>query len=163
VHCYYAEANTLRLKDIALFRIGDIMNHDTINGRNLASLLAEIKDEVWDFLETRIIMLKTELSEKSRNLKTAALLLVTAGLLLMTAGLLMTAALVSLIAAAFPDSTYRWFFALIIVGLLWSIFAALTAYFARRQLQLKGILPRRTIEVLKNDEIWVRTEIRSHL
>jgi uncharacterized membrane protein YqjE len=139
------------------------MNHDTINGRNLASLLAEIKDEVWDFLETRIIMLKTELSEKSRNLKTAALLVATAGLLLITGTLLMTAALVSLIAGAFPDNTYRWFFALIIVGILWSIFAGLAAYFARRQLQLKGILPRRTIEVLKNDEIWVKTEVRSRL
>ena len=161
--CYYVEANALRQNEIALLRIGDIMNHDTINGRNLASLLAEIKDEVWDFLETRIIMLKTELSEKSRNLKTAALLVATAGLLLITGTLLMTAALVSLIAGAFPDNTYRWFFALIIVGILWSIFAGLAAYFARRQLQLKGILPRRTIEVLKNDEIWVKTEVRSRL
>lgn len=138
------------------------MNHATSNGRNLASLLAEIKDEIWDFFETRYTMLTTELKEKSRDLKRAAILAVSAGLLLITAYLLITFALVGLVVAAFPASSYRWFYAFIAVGILWSIFGAIAAYFAKRELELRGILPKRTIEILKGDKVWVEAEVRNH-
>ena len=140
------------------------MNHETAtNGRNLASLLAEIKDEIRDFLQTRFTMLKAELQEKSKNLKTAAILAVSAILVLSTAYMLLTLALVALIMAAFPASAYRWFFAFLAVGVFWSIFGAIAAYFAKRELELRGILPKRTIEVLKGDKVWVQTEVKSQI
>jgi uncharacterized membrane protein YqjE len=140
------------------------MNHyTTANGRNLADLLAEIKDEIRDFLQTRISMLKAELREKSKNLKTAAILAISGILMLVTAYALLTLALVSLIMAAWPNSTYRWFFAFLAVGVLWSIFGAIAAYFAKRELELRGILPKRTIEVLKGDKVWVQTEVKNHI
>ena len=135
----------------------------TTNGRNLTSLLAEIRDEISDFLQTRISMLKTELREKSSNLKTAALLAATGVLLLSTAYLLITLALVGLVVLAFPNSPYRWFLAFLIVGLLWTVFGGIAAYFAKRELELRGLLPRRTIEVLKGDKIWVETEVKNQI
>jgi uncharacterized membrane protein YqjE len=140
------------------------MNYDTTtNGRNLASLLAEIKDEIRDFLQTRFTMLKAELQEKSKNLKTAVILAVSGILLLTTAYMLLTLALVGLIMAAFPASAYRWFFAFLAVGVFWSIFGAIAAYFAKRELELRGILPKRTIEVLKGDKAWVQTEVKNQI
>ena len=140
------------------------MSYDaTTNGRNLASLLAEIKDEIRDFLQTRFTMLKAELQEKFKNLKTALILAVSGILLLTTAYMLLTLALVGLIMAAFPASAYRWFFAFLAVGVLWSIFGAIAAYFAKRELELRGILPKRTIEVLKGDKAWVQTEVRNQI
>ncbi len=140
------------------------MNHETTsNGRNLASLLAEIKDEIRDFLQTRIMMLKAELQEKAKNLKAAAVLAIIGTLLLATAYLLFTLALVGLIVAAFPASAYRWFFAFLAVAFLWSIFGAMAAYFAKRELELRGILPKRTIEVLKGDKMWVQTEVKNQV
>ncbi|HEV2398408.1 MAG TPA: phage holin family protein [Candidatus Sulfotelmatobacter sp.] len=142
------------------------MHYDTTtttNGRNIASLLAEIKDEIRDFLQTRIAILKTELKEKSQNLKTAAILAVSGLLLLTTAYMLLTLALVGLVVAAFPTSAYRWFFAFLAVGILWSILGGIAAYFAKRELELKGLLPKRTIEVLKGDKVWVQTEVKSQI
>ena len=140
------------------------MSYDaTTNGRNLASLLAEIKDEIWDFLQTRFTMLKAELQEKFKNLKTALILAVSGILLLTTAYMLLTLALVGLIMAAFPASAYRWFFAFLAVGVFWSIFGAIAAYFAKRELELRGILPKRTIEVLKGDKAWVQTEVKNQI
>jgi uncharacterized membrane protein YqjE len=140
------------------------MHYDTTtNGRNLASLLAEIKDEIRDFFQTRIAMLKTELQEKSRNLKTAAILAVSGLLLLITAYMLITLALVGLVAAAFPNSAFRWFFAFLAVGILWSILGGVAAYFAKRELEIKGLLPKRTIEVLKGDKVWVQTEVKNQI
>jgi len=140
------------------------MSYDaTTNGRNLASLLAEIKDEIRDFLQTRFTMLKAELQEKFKNLKTALILAVSGILLLTTAYMLLTLALVGLIMAAFPASAYRWFFAFLAVGVFWSIFGAIAAYFAKRELELRGILPKRTIEVLKGDKAWVQTEVKNQI
>ena len=140
------------------------MNHETTtNGRNLADLLAEIKNEIRDFLQTRIAMLKTELREKSKNLKTAMVLAISGLLLLTTAYLLFTLALVGLILAAFPASVYRWFFAFLAVAVLWTIVGAIAAYFAKRELELRGILPKRTIAVLKGDKVWVQTEVKNQI
>ena len=140
------------------------MNHETaVNSKNLADLLTEIKDEILDFLQTRVTMLKVELEEKSKNLKTAAILAVIGILMLTTAYMLFTLALVSAIMAAFPNTAYRWFLAFLAVGVFWSIFGALAAYFAKRELELRGILPRRTIEVLKRDKVWVQTEVKNQI
>jgi len=140
------------------------MNHDSsTNGRNFAFLFTEIKDEIMDFFQTRFTMLKAELREKSQNLKTAAILAVSGILLLMTAWLLFTLALVGLIVAAFPASAYRWFFGFLAIGVLWSIFGAIAAYFAKRELEVRGILPKRTIEVLKSDKNWVQAEVRNQI
>lgn len=140
------------------------MHYDTTtNGRNIASLLAEIKDEIRDFLQTRIAIFKTELREKSQNLKTAAILAVSGLLLLTTAYMLLTLALVGLVAAAFPTSAYRWFFAFLAVGIFWSILGGIAAYFAKRELELKGLLPKRTLEVLKGDKVWVQTEVKNQI
>lgn len=139
------------------------MHYDATNGKNLASLLSEIKDEIRDFLQTRFAILKTELQEKSKNLKTAAMLAAAGILLLSTAYLLITLALVGLVVAAFPNSPYRWFFAFLAVGVFWSIFGAIAAYFAKRELELRGLLPKRTIEVLKGDKVWVQTEVKNQI
>ncbi len=140
------------------------MNHETTtNGRNLADLLTEIKNEIRDFLQTRLAMLKTELREKSKNLKTAMVLAISGFLLLTTAYLLFTLALVGLVLAAFPATVYRWFFAFLAVAVLWTIFGVMAAYFAKRELELRGILPKRTIEVLKGDKVWVQTEVKNQI
>jgi hypothetical protein len=108
-------------------------------------------------------MLRTELREKTSTLKTAAVLGATGLLLLSTAYLLITLALVGLVVVAFPNSPYRWFFAFLIVGIFWSIFGGIAAYFAKRELEVRGLLPKRTIEVLKGDKVWVETEVKSQI
>jgi len=141
----------------------DRMSYESAHDRPFASLLAEIRDEIGDFLQIRITMLKTELREKTSNLKTAAVLGAAGLLLLSTSYLLITLALVGLIVVAFPNSSYRWFFAFLIVGVLWMIFGGMAAYFAKRELELRGLLPKRTIEVLKGDKLWVQMEVKNQI
>jgi len=139
------------------------MDYDTTDRRNLASLLSEMKDGVSDFLRTRLSMMSTELREKSKNLKTAALLAVGGLLLLSTAYVLITLALVGLVVAAFPANPYRWFFAFLAVGLFWTISGGIAAYFAKRELEIRGLLPQRTIAVLKGDKVWVEAEMKKQI
>jgi uncharacterized membrane protein YqjE len=139
------------------------MNPEVKNRRSLASILAEMKLELLDFLDTRIELLKSELQEKGKILKAAAPLGALGALLLATAYLLFTLALVSLVVVAFQDNPYRWFFAFLAVAFAWTLFGAIALYFAKRELEMKTLLPQRTIEVLKGDKIWFQAEVKNQV
>lgn len=133
------------------------------NGRRLAEILAEMRAELIEFVRTRISMLRTELSEIWKAAKVAIPLVGLATLLLGTAFLLLTGALVGLVVAAFPQSIYRWFFACIIVAFFWGVLGAAAAYFAKREFEIKNMAPKRTLEVLKADKLWIEAEVRNRL
>lgn len=126
------------------------------NERSLAELISEIKEEVKEFVQTRVSMFVAEMREKVNNSKSGA---VFAGIALMLgwAGfLLLSVALAALVAVAFWGSPYAWFFGFLIIGLLWTIMAAMLALAAVRQ--FRDVTPKRTIQVLKEDKIWLQHE-----
>ena len=136
-------------------------NHQVNNGRSVAAVLADTKEELKQFVETRIAMLKTELREKMKTLKIAAPLAAVGFVLLVTAYLLFTLALVGLVFAFLPDNAYRLCLAFLAVGVLWTILGGVAAYFAKREFELKGLMPNKTIRVLKGDKTWIQTEVNS--
>lgn len=121
----------------------------------LGDLLGEIRDEVFEFLQTRVQMLVSEVHENFVYSKKAVIYGVLAVTLLFTAYLLLTLALVGLVAVAFWGSPYAWFASFLIVGLLWSILGTMFAIAARAD--FKGLAPRRTIKVLKEDKSVLTT------
>jgi uncharacterized membrane protein YqjE len=139
------------------------MNSTVDNHRSLATIVSEIKEELKDFAQTRIEMLKREVQEKIARLKIAAPLAAAALLLLLTAYLLITLALAAAVSAAFANSPYRWFFGFGIVGLVWALLGGVAAYFAKRELELKTLAPKRTIGVLKGDKVWLQNEVKNQV
>ena len=137
------------------------MHSSVENGGTLAAIAAEMKEELKEFVQTRIEILKQELREKAARLKIAAPLVAVGLLLLGTAYLLITLSLVAAISAAFANSAYRWFFGFIIVGFAWALLGGVAAYFAKRELELKTLAPTRTIEVLKGDKVWLQREVKN--
>jgi uncharacterized membrane protein YqjE len=133
------------------------------NGRSVAQILTDMKAEFVEFVQTRITMLRAELQEKWKTAKVAIPLAILALVFLGTAYLLLTGALVGLVVAAFPQSAYRWFFAFIIVAVFWAILGAAAAYFAKREFELKSMMPKRTIEVLKGDKLWIQAEVKNRV
>jgi uncharacterized membrane protein YqjE len=139
------------------------MNNSEVNGaRSLASIVAEMKEEIRDFAETRVYMLKTELREKAAQWKIAGPLAGIGIVLVGTAYLLFTAAAVSLVAVLIGDA-FRWVLALIAVGVLWAIVGAMSLYAAKRRIQANRLVPEKTIEVLKADKVWLQKEARSQI
>jgi uncharacterized membrane protein YqjE len=130
------------------------------NGKSVAALFAEMKQELQDFVQTRVTMFKVELQEKVRVMKAAAPLAVIGATLLLTAYLLFTLALVSLVFAFLPDNAYRWCIAFAAIGVLWLILGGIAGYMAKRELEVKGLLPKRTVEVLKEDKMWIQSEVK---
>jgi uncharacterized membrane protein YqjE len=130
------------------------------NGKSIAALFAEMKQELQDFVQTRVTMFKIELQEKVRVVKAAAPLAVIGAVLLLTSYLLFTLALVALVFAFLPDNAYRWCTAFAAIGVLWLILGGIAAYMAKRELEVKGLLPKRTVEVLKEDKMWIQSEVK---
>ena len=139
------------------------MHNESANGKSLGAIVAEMKEELREFAQTRIEMFKAEVREKTKTLKIAAPLAAVGALLLATAYLLFTMAFVGLAVAFFADSPYRWFFAFAIVAVLWTLLGGIAAYFAKREFELKGLMPKKTIEVLKEDKIWIQAEAKNQL
>ena len=139
------------------------MNQHISDGRSVAVVVNDTKEELRQFLETRIAMLKTEVREKVNTLKLAAPLAAAGIVLLTTAYLLFTLTVVALVYAFLPDSAYRWCLAFLAVAVLWCIVGGVAAYFAKREFQLKGLLPTRTINILKGDKSWLQAEVKNQI
>lgn len=130
--------------------------------KSLAAIVAEMKYELKEFVETRLAMLKTELSEKAAQWKIAGPLAALGALLLSTAYLLFTLAAVALVAVLIGN-TFQWVLALLAVGVLWAVIGAMALYFAKRRIQANRLVPEKTIEVLKADKLWLQQEARNQI
>jgi uncharacterized membrane protein YqjE len=139
------------------------MNNALNADRSLAAIVSEMKEQMQELVQTRLEMFKREMQEKLGRLKIAAPLAAAAVLLLMTAYLLITIALAAAVAAAFAGSPFRWFFGFGIVGVVWALFGGAAGYFAKRELELKTLAPKRTIEVLKGDKVWLQKEVKNQV
>src|SRR3989442_13003169 len=101
-------------------------NHE----RSLGSVAAEIRDELLDFIHTRVQMFKSELQETLATFKHVMPMAVIALTFLATTYLLLTLAVVRWVAVAFWGNPYHWFFSFLIFGGLWLFVQTFPAFLA---------------------------------
>jgi len=135
-------------------------NRENHHARSLADIAVEMKQEIVDFAETRIEMLKSELRDNLSHWKIAAPLTAVTILLFGTAYLLFTGALVVLVAVLIGSTPYTWVLALLIVGALCSMGGILGLWLAKREVHAAHLVPQKTVELLKEDKAWLQQEAR---
>ncbi|HLH10188.1 MAG TPA: phage holin family protein [Terriglobales bacterium] len=131
--------------------------------RPLGSVVNEVKDEVKVFAQTRIAMLISEMRENLQTIRAAAPMMGVGLFFVISAWLVLTGALICLIWVAFAPSVYAPFLAFVIVGIFYLVVGGICTLLAYSSLQKKAIMPRRTIQVLKDDRIWFQNEARTQL
>jgi uncharacterized membrane protein YqjE len=146
---------------VADMEVKKMINHELKNGRSVSTIVSEMKEDLKEFVQTRIEMLKRELQEKLARLKIAGPLAGAALVLILTAYLLITMALAALVAAFLPANPFRWAIGFGAVGVLWGLLGLAAAYMAKRELEPKTLAPKRTISVLKGDKIWLQREVKN--
>jgi len=141
----------IKLPLVVIFPIMIIFHFGTIFGRAPGSVLA-----------CAMLVLKLVETEKRRDARAAVCFssFVLMSALLFDSGLGFTLALVALVFALLPDNAYRWCIAFAAIGALWLILGGIAAYMAKRELEVKGLLPKRTVEVLKEDKMWIQSEVK---
>ncbi len=126
------------------------------NGKTLAGVLNQVKEELKEFLDTRLQMLKGEMKQKLAMLRMVVPMLLLAVVLGATGFLLLTIALVAAIA-----TLIGWGWSFLAVGVIYLLVAGATAMLALREMKAEGVTPSRTLKVLKQDQIWLQNEARS--
>lgn len=142
--------------------IGEVPGRDHTGNhhRSLRAIVSEIREELKSFFHTRVEMIRAEFDETLAAAKVALPAMVLA-LALGTVGfLLLSVAVAVLVAEAFAGKPYAWFLGFVIVGFLWCLFGAVAAFFAYNAFRKR--FPKRTLEVLKADKLWLQSEVRSH-
>jgi uncharacterized membrane protein YqjE len=131
------------------------------NEKPLGTVISETKEELKDFIQTRIAILKAELKEKMSTWKYCVPMLIGAVLLLLGGWAVVTFALVALVAGMFQPSAYAWCLGGLIIGGIYLLGGIAVGWFAYSELMSAGIAPTRTIEVLKQDQVWIQSEART--
>jgi uncharacterized membrane protein len=131
----------------------------------IASSFAELKEDMKSFFQTRVNLLRTELSEKVREWRTPAILLAVAALLLLSSWLALVFSLIAAIHAGIAGSDptgpdYAWLWGGLIVTILLGLIGGLLAIYARVMIKSAGLKPTRTLRVLKQDQEWVQKQAR---
>jgi uncharacterized membrane protein YqjE len=129
------------------------------NDRTLTQVLAEIKNDLRDFLTTRFEMLRAELQEKLRVWKLSLPMIGMAVLLGIGAFMTFTFGLVALVARLI-GTDYGWAWGALAVTVLYAIVASVFAYMGYREITAEGMTPNRTLQVLKQDQQWIKEEAR---
>ena len=130
--------------------------------RSVADVVREITGELKDFVDTRYQLLRSEFHDSVATVKSTIPMFAAAAVFLVTAYFLLTLALVSVIAVAFWHNPYHWFFAFLIVGVVWLMIGAILAFLIRNDLRTRGWLPKKTIEVLKRDKLWLQNGAKGY-
>jgi len=129
--------------------------------KSLATLLAETREELKEFVVTRVGILKAEIEEKIRTWKYVIPLLLIAVALLWAGFMTLTFALVALLHGVFLPSPFAWLWGALIVGGVYLVLAIAIGWFAYSELSAQGIAPTRTLKVLKQDQVWLQNEART--
>ena len=133
------------------------MNHE----KSLGDVLAEVKVELTEFLETRFQILRAEIKDILQTWKYCLPLLLGAGALLLASWMVITFAFVALIHGWLLSSRFAWAWAGLIVGAIYLVVAGVIGWFAYGELRKVGLVPKRTLEVLKQDQNWVESEAKA--
>jgi len=123
--------------------------------RSFAALLADVAAEAGLLLRQEMALLKAELAEKRGMLGRGAVLLVL-GAFIAFGGFL---ALLAAAAAGLAEAMPMWAAALV-VGFAALCIGGVLAYLGRRRLAARDLVPRRTLNSLREDEAWMREQFR---
>jgi len=126
------------------------------NMKSVVAAIKELKEDTANFLQTRYQMLLAELKQKLAAVKLALPLFAVAAVFALLSLFVLTGALVFVVGQAIGIG-----WALLVIGVLYLIIAGACAWIGINELSSAGVAPKRTLEVLKQDQVWLQTEARS--
>ncbi len=133
-----------------------------VSGKTVAELIAELRDELKEFISTRAAMFHAEMSGTIKAYKTAAPAVAVGSVMLLTGWLVLTALLVVLVSMAF-SAPWNYVVALLIVGGIYVALGGAIAWAGWRSIKEHKLTPERTIKTLQQDQKWLQTEAKTQL
>lgn len=133
------------------------VNHDRDRDRPVGELLSELAEQTSTLVRQELALARAELVEKGRHAGIGAGLIGGSGALALFAFGALTAALILLL-----DLAMAGWLAALIVAVAYGAVAAVLALRGRREIEASTpVVPEQTVETLKEDVEWARTQVRS--
>ena len=129
--------------------------------KSVAATLAEIKEELKTFVQTRAEIFKTETAEKINVWKRALVLLVLAAVSLLTFWSTLVFSLVALVRSLLISGRYEWLWGGLIVSGFFLLLAGLFGQAGYAKLKSCRPAPSRTLRILGQDRSWIKDETRT--
>jgi len=129
--------------------------------KTIAAILSETKDELKQFVATRVNILKAEMDEKISRIKSVIPLAIVAVVFLLSGWMVLTFALIALLHALFVPSVYAWLWASLIVTAVYMAVGAIAGWLAYSEIKATNLTPTRTLKVLQQDQVWIQNEART--
>lgn len=130
----------------------------TANGKSISDVLHDFKNEFSIFVATRLQLLQEEMSQKATAIKAALPMMIVGLVFLLTTLFLFTGALVALIAVLLAGNRWAYVISFAAVGVVYGILGAILAMIGKSALAKQGVKPEKTIRVLQDDKVWLKTE-----
>ncbi len=118
--------------------------------RSIAALLADLAEQIRRLLRLELALFKVELAEKLHRLGFGLAAVAVGAVLALSGWLALLAAAVLALTIVLPP----WLAALI-VGVVALLVAGLLLFLGKRWLDAKRLVPRRSLNSLRQDEAWV--------
>jgi hypothetical protein len=122
--------------------------------RSVAALLSDLASEIGMLVRQEIALLKAELSEKLGSFGLGAGMVAAGGLVAFSGWLVLLACAV----LALSNVVAPWLAALIVAVVVLAIGAGLL-FVGKRWLNAEALVPRRTLNSLREDEAWIRDQL----
>lgn len=126
-------------------------------------MVDEVKGEFSGFLATRIDLLRAEMREKSSSWKFGLPMAVAGIAFLLISLIFINVAILAVIAAGLGGNSIAWCYSALILFGFYAIIGGTIAFLGVREIKTTGIVPRHTIETLKQDQRWMQREVKTQL
>jgi uncharacterized membrane protein YqjE len=123
--------------------------------KTLGDLVGELTTEISGLVSSHVALAKAEIRQDAKDAGKAGGMLGGAGMAALVALLMLSAAAAWGLAEVMEPG-----WAFLIVGALWSIVAAALALIGKRELNDMNPGPRKTMEEIKEDQQWLKTQRR---
>lgn len=134
----------------------NIEEHPSFRG-----MFNEVKDEFGSFVSTRLNLLRAEMREKTRALKFGLPMVIAGSLLLLISLIFLNVAILGVLASAFGGTAIAWVYAAAILFGCYAAVGGVCAFLGAREIKTTGIVPTHTINVLKQDQNWIKSEAKT--
>jgi uncharacterized membrane protein YqjE len=128
--------------------------------KSVAATLADIKEELKTFVQTRAQIFRTETAEKIAVWKRSLVFLVLAAVFLVTFWGALVFSLVALVHSLFSSRGYEWLWGGLIVSGVFLLLGGLFGQAGYKRLKSCRPSPSRTLRVLGQDRVWIKDEAR---
>jgi hypothetical protein len=122
--------------------------------RSIASLLADLAAEIRTLFRLELALFKAELAEKLHRIGYGVAALSAGGILAFSGWMALLAAAVLALAMV-----VRPWLAALIVGIAALLVGGVLLYVGKRWLDARLLVPRRTLNSLREDETWIRARV----